>query len=45
MLTSSQPSETAFFSRISIGSIPSFPASSSITDSDAKAAIGAPGAR
>ncbi len=39
------PSSIAFWSRISIGSRPSFRASSSIRLSAAKEAIGAPGAR
>ena len=39
------PSYTAFLNRNSIGSIPSFSASSSITLSTAKVAGGCPGAR
>jgi hypothetical protein len=44
-LTPTSPSTTAFFRRISIGSSPSFVASSSRSDSSANAAVGAPGAR
>ena len=39
------PSLAAFFRRNSIGSMPSFLASSSITHSTANSEIGAPGAR
>ncbi len=44
-LTLRSPSTKAFFRRISTGSSPSFAASSSSSDSTAKAAVGAPGAR